>query len=270
MGIDTPRVALFERALRVLNRIPTGEREVRVDGASLFPDSADRLLAAWKWKLGWPSSPEARFLRATLRPGMRVADVGANIGLHTLFLARLVGDAGSVTAIEPEPRNFRALSRAVEHAGAEQVKLHRAAAGAETGSLTLHVSSANRGDHRAAPGGGRRETIEVDSVRLDDLFADDLRLDFVKLDVQGFEAGVFAGMPQLLESNAELVIASELSPALLAGAGAGFEDFFRPLSSRGFVPHRLDADAQPRSLEARTAWELAEREGYCDLILLRA
>ena len=38
---------------------------------------------------------ERRLLRDVLRPGMVVADVGANIGVYSTFLAGLVGNAGA-------------------------------------------------------------------------------------------------------------------------------------------------------------------------------
>ncbi|MDP6978929.1 MAG: FkbM family methyltransferase [Myxococcota bacterium] len=270
MGIDTVWVSIFEATLRGLNRLPVGEREVSVAGKTLFPYSADRLIAAWKWKLSWTRSAEARFLRATVQPGMRVADVGANIGLHTTALARLVGPTGRVVAVEPEPQNFMALSRAVERGGYEQVLLRRAAAGARPGSLSLYVSAANRGDHRSAPAPGQREEITVECQPLDGLFGDDPRLDFLKLDVQGAEADVFAGMATLLERNPNLVITSELSPALLAAAGADFDGYFGPLERADFAPHLLEPTAELRPIEARTAWELAERAGYCDLVFRRS
>ncbi len=48
-----------------------------------------------------------RLLQRLVRAGNVVADVGANIGYHTLILSRLVGPSGKVFAFEPNP-----LSRA--------------------------------------------------------------------------------------------------------------------------------------------------------------
>ncbi len=269
MGIDTPWVSLFDGGLALLNRIPIGKREVSIDGLRLYPDSVDRWLATWKWKLSWSRSVEARYLRTRVTPGMRVADVGANIGLHTLALARRVGRSGHVHAIEPEPRNFLALERAVIDAGFDQVTLHRAAAGAEPGEFVLHVSASNRGDHRATPGLGKRTTLSVERISLDIALGNDDRLDFAKLDVQGGEARVLAGMRELIANNREISILCELSPALLADNGVDFQGFFEPLEQAGLEPRRLDQEARPQPITPEDAWAQACREGYIDIVLQR-
>ena len=46
---------------------------------------------------------ELKFLRAHLTPGGVFVDVGANVGTYALALARDVGAAGRVIAIEPHP-----------------------------------------------------------------------------------------------------------------------------------------------------------------------
>src|SRR4051812_5159338 len=48
-----------------------------------------------------------------LRPGMRVADVGAHIGFDTILMARAVGESGEVLAFEPDPANMARLKRNV-------------------------------------------------------------------------------------------------------------------------------------------------------------
>ena len=44
---------------------------------------------------------EVKFLRQLIKPGLRVIDVGANYGVYTLSMAKLVGPAGRVWAFEP-------------------------------------------------------------------------------------------------------------------------------------------------------------------------
>ncbi|MGW0358928.1 FkbM family methyltransferase [Nocardia nova] len=50
-------------------------------------------------------------MKRIVKRGDTVIDVGAHFGIHTRFLAALVGDSGRVFALEPDPYNFRLLRR---------------------------------------------------------------------------------------------------------------------------------------------------------------
>jgi FkbM family methyltransferase len=74
-----------------------------------------------------------------VRPGMVAVDVGANVGVHTLWLARAVGRDGRVHALEPEPELPAAHARRARgerRAGAPPSM----AAAAEAGTLRLYLS----------------------------------------------------------------------------------------------------------------------------------
>ncbi|UCE86256.1 MAG: FkbM family methyltransferase [Deltaproteobacteria bacterium] len=257
------------RLLAQLNRIPIGRRSVRLGSDRLFPDSLDRYLASLAWRLGWLEGRERRWIEATLHSGMVAVDVGANIGVYTLALARCVGATGRVYALEPEPRNFRALSRAVEAAGLTQVELRQAAAGDAPGTAALSVSPANRGDHRLFASGSDRAVLEVPVLVLDELLRRESRIDFIKIDVQGTEPAVLRGLRATLERNPGLRVLCELCPALLRRAGATRDEFFAPLADAGLAPHRIATRSALQILEADAAWELAVRAGFVNLVWQR-
>src|ERR1700692_3514722 len=58
---------------------------------------------------GQYSESEVGLMRAFLREGSTVIDVGANIGDLTLPLAKIVGESGKVYAIESHPDNMHVL-----------------------------------------------------------------------------------------------------------------------------------------------------------------
>lgn len=66
---------------------------------------------------GWLDRPErekeeepAKLLAALdLKPGMVVADVGAGSGFHAVRMARLVGDAGKVLAVDVQPEMLKLI-----------------------------------------------------------------------------------------------------------------------------------------------------------------
>src|ERR1700730_11531990 len=68
-----------------------------------------------------------------LLAGDVVIDVGANIGTHTLPLARLVGASGTVYAYEPQRMIYEILRKNVEVNDLPNVQLNWAAVGATDG-----------------------------------------------------------------------------------------------------------------------------------------
>jgi FkbM family methyltransferase len=253
-----------------VNRVPIGEHAVRVVGdARVWVASVDRLVAALAWKLGWLEGRERALLERVVGPGMVAVDVGANVGFHTLVLARQVGPGGRVHALEPAPENFRLLARTVAAAGLTQVRLHEAAAVDRAGPVVLHLSPTNRGDHRLATADTPRATTTVRGVVLDALLADEPRVDFVKLDVQGAEARVLHGLAGTLAANPGVRVLCELCPALLADAGAGRADVFGPLRAAGLAPHLLGRGGSAEAVDEDTAWALAERAGWVNCYFAR-
>ncbi len=133
-----------------------------------------------------------------------VLDIGANIGIMTVHLARRVVD-GHVHAFEPVPENFAALGRIVAHYKLSNVTLHHLALGEEDGELTMvmPVESSVRmqGLSRVVTGGTgdptSGEKYTVPQRRLDDLESlAEVDVAGIKIDVEDFEQYVFRGAAQ--------------------------------------------------------------------------
>ena len=67
------------------------------------------------------------------KPGNVTVDVAANTGVHALGLNGGVGASGRAHALEPEPRMFQRLKRAVMASGMANGRPVQAAAGACAG-----------------------------------------------------------------------------------------------------------------------------------------
>src|SRR5262249_44265554 len=129
--------------------------------------------------------------------GMTALDIGANIGYVTRTLARLVGPAGRVVALEPEPRNFEVLR--ANAASLANVRCIRVAALQHTGTVTLWMSTENMGDHRTwEQNAGDRAGIDVPCVRVDDLVDDGVQVGVVKIDTQGTDHLAIEGMERVI------------------------------------------------------------------------
>ena len=64
-----------------------------------------------------PKSDDSKnydFLKNYVKKNDMVLDVGANIGIFTLYLKQLVGTDGKVFSFEPEPHNFELLQKNIK------------------------------------------------------------------------------------------------------------------------------------------------------------
>lgn len=154
-------------------------------------------------------------LRDVLRPGDRCIDLGANVGLLTIVMARAVGPSGFVLAVD------------ANGAAAEQIRLTATLADF-TNIEVLHAGVAGRCGvgELVKPPGTNSESFEVrvlegrderagaaDLLRLESVDSLIQRIStrgettFIKMDVEGEEA-------RLLESMRE-ALASDVRPAML-------------------------------------------------------
>lgn len=192
----------------------------------------------------WSDRAERALLRRLISPGMTVFDIGANIGIYTTFLARLVGASGRVVAFEPEQRNVDRLRTAVRTY--EQVEVVHAAVSDRSGILNLYVADDLNVDHRTyAPGEHRRKCVQVQAVALDDFVADYCPIDVVKMDIQGAELAALRGALQLLSSDSPPVLLLEYWPFGLTRAGDEPTELIRLLKSKDFEITTVDGNCAP-------------------------
>ena len=155
---------------------------------------------------------EAKIMEEKIKVGNITVDVGANIGLHTLNMARIVGNTGRVFAFEPDPSNFEILEKNVKINNYQNIILEQKAVGDKHGRTTLYQSD-NPGNHRLFPLTKQAKgQIQVELTSLDKYFIDSNlanKINFIKIDVEGFEFSVLKGMKNILKNNKKIKILFE-------------------------------------------------------------
>ena len=122
---------------RLVNLLRAGPVDVQYQGASFrFYHQAS---ATERGALFNPAYniEELDFLRAHVPASGVFVDVGANVGTYALALARHVGAAGRVIAIEPHPVTHARLAFNNAASRTTQVRLVAAAAGPDDGELLI-------------------------------------------------------------------------------------------------------------------------------------
>jgi FkbM family methyltransferase len=199
-------------------------------------------------------------------------DVGANIGLYSVFLSDCVGPEGKVIAFEPERRNYELLCRSRDLNDAANLICVNKAVADENGFCELSVNPANWGDHwvltTTAPEGATVQRVE--QVSIDDYLDPQLdeRVAVVKIDVQGNEHSVLKGMRRLLEKNQNLVMAIEISPTHLRNSGTSATAVMDYLKSEGFKGWDVQMN-RITPLGPSWAYELFRQNYWADLIVSR-
>jgi FkbM family methyltransferase len=184
-------------------------------------------------------------LCSTLRPGDSVFDIGANLGLHTLLAARLVGAGGSVWAFEPVPANLRLLRRNLELndlLGWVHV-VPKAVSNSPSPFLDMAIASGSAETDPTASictHGVGEASIQVKNVRLDELsLPSEKALRLVKVDVEGAELEVLRGGEQLLQRTQPLLII-EVHGDGLQKLGGSIEDLNAFLERLGYRQRLLE------------------------------
>jgi predicted O-methyltransferase YrrM len=95
-----------------LNQSSCWRKKIRVWDSVYTAPTLDRLISLQAHRFGWMGRAEKTFLSSAVHRGSIVADVGANQGLYTLWLA-CAATNGHVYAFEPDPDLFQCLENNV-------------------------------------------------------------------------------------------------------------------------------------------------------------
>lgn len=142
---------------------------------------------------------EMAFMRQLLQPGRDVVEVGANIGSHTVPLARAAEAMGRrLLAIEPQPVLFQNMCANVALGRLLNVQAENCACAAQPGWLSFapqdYTRIGNFGGVAMEAGPQASDGHQrVRSVPLDDLVDDSWDVGLLKIDVEGFEQEVLEG-----------------------------------------------------------------------------
>lgn len=162
-------------------------------------------------------------------------DVGANIGLYSVFVSHLAPSA-EVHAFEPVTRNYHQLCANLLINGLSgRVQPHCIALSDRDERAIIHIDPSSTGVSRMSLEDGSRsadvftQQEQIQGRRLDNLLSwEDHRI-FIKIDVEGHELSALRGMTRLLADN-QVILQVE------AFAGKPAEDLQEFMTSIGYQP----------------------------------
>lgn len=183
------------------------------------------------------------YLQSHCKRGQVVLDIGANMGAHSLNIAKYVGENGRVYAFEPTQYAFAKLKKNVSLNDFRNIRIYRLALSSKNEKdCTISYRSSWKTD-----GSYMDSTCVVDSWRLDDWAEKEeiARIDLIKLDVDGNEFTIIEGGEKSI---------TKLKPSIVIEIWAqnfGNVDTnpYARLMELGYRFHSLDGRIEFRTLE---------------------
>lgn len=178
-----------------------------------------------------------RALQSLLKPTDVCVDVGANIGVHSIAMARNVPE-GHVHAIEPVPAARALLQTNIARNAIPNVTVHPVAIANTAGHAIFNVTKDSVYSSLSATGRDRVvEQHEVAVETLDRLFPGGI--DVLKIDIEGGELDCLHGATRLLGGRRRpRIIVCELSSQNHDAIGSDPRGPLNLLQDYGYTPYR--------------------------------
>jgi len=154
----------------------------------------------------WEAS-EQKWIEINAQKNSVILNVGANVGVHTLVSASMVGEEGKVIAFECQHELVQILKLNLIMNNAQRVEIVESAVGEFNEKSLLFCSPNNSGDNRLNFADELEEIgVEVDVIRLENYCLDNgLRPDLIIMDIQGLELAAIRGIGDVMAENGKIL-----------------------------------------------------------------
>jgi len=181
-----------------MSEMPAFNRIAQAKHGFLIYNCNDAYLGRSIELYGEYSEGETVIFDQILQPGNVVIEVGANIGTHTLFMAKKVGAEGRVLAFEPQRVVFQTLCGNMALNSITNAYCWNMAVGAKEGEITVPPLDYGQVNNFGGIELGKTETGEnVPLITIDSFNLPACAL--LKIDAEGMEEDVLRGAQQTIQ-----------------------------------------------------------------------
>ncbi len=216
--------------------------EIKLEGDIKFNLYKDSILCKLIFD-GFEES-EQLFITRFLKPGDIFLDIGANIGLHSVFAAKILQDNGHVYAFEPSKKTFERLQKSIAiNNFADSISAFNAGISDKKEKLMLNESADGHdawNSFAALNHVNLSNKYEVQTYRIDEFITENNifsnKISLIKIDVEGWELMVLKGFGNMLiDANFNACFLVEFTEQNTFSAGYSSRELYGYLTALGYA-----------------------------------
>ena len=207
-----------------------------------------------KWSRYYEANYESEnysFIRSYIKPGMHIIDIGAHIGLFSVYTSQLTGAEGKVICFEPTPGTFSLLQQTLKLNHCENVIAVQAAVSDKDGTANFYISAIQQEGNNSNSLVKNRDEKDLNSyeVKLETIDGIvktyKLKPSLIKIDAEGAELDVLkGGLKTFTEISPAIILG--LHPDFIKQKGDNLEAIWDLLTT---VPYKIELDGKAMTKE---------------------
>lgn len=202
------------------------------------------------------------YLQSVLKRGDCFVDVGANIGLMSIFASQLVEIEGKILSYEAHPKTIDLLKENIQLNQLANVQVYPYALGVTEGKTKIYDNwQVNRGGASLIVKTVDSESYDIEIHCLDSVFPDNTTPKVIKIDVEGFELEVLKGASETIKKFQPILIV-ELSENRSNAHSSSSEiiDFIKTIGNYHFYKLKGGKERKSKLIEITSNDQLPQHD----------
>jgi FkbM family methyltransferase len=217
-------------------------------------------------------------IKNIVKEGDTVIDIGAHIGLYSVFLSKLVGPSGKVICFEPHEQVVKRLYNNLLLNGLNNYEIHNYGVGDKDEEVDFNMILEEK-MFEGTVNSSFLENEKIDSnyfdgkfikkktkvKKLDSLF-NEQKIKFIKIDTEGYEFNILVGMKNLIKKFKPIIIA-EYQTKRLKHLKIDI-NLFKKITEENYNAFKILIDVTTNSVALKEFFFDDEKEYSGDLLFL--
>ena len=258
---SSPMIILFKILLWEVAKIRNKKILYKFDKTFNITLQLDEGVSRLTYYFGYSEPAIFNFINYFLKDGMYFFDIGANIGLHSLFASKRVGNGGKVFSFEPCESIYKRLIENINTNNVNNIYSYKIALGEKDSKVDMVkiLNETSRTYIGVIQSNGISLNNEIENVKMTTLDSfvniNKIRkINDLKLDVEGYEFNVLKGAVKTLSTLIPSVIQVEFDSEYLYRNNIDMNEIKKFFQKYKYLPFSLNNNSRLKKLFSDSAY----------------